>query len=166
MGGDGSVIGRTISLNGTPVIVVGIAPSNFSGMDPGVIPDMWIPLSVYADQWAKGNGAPELPSLLTADKIWWLDVAGRLKPGVSVNQANAELAQIFNQSIRAYDAKLAFDPNVPQLSVTSVAKGLNHLREQYSQSLYLLMGMVVLVLFNCLRQHRRAADDACYFTSA
>jgi predicted permease len=146
MGGDAGVVGKTISVNGTPVVIVGVAPAGFSGMDPGVIPDMWIPLSVYADQWAKGNGGYEVPPLLTADKIWWLDVVGRLKPGVSVNQANAELAEVFNQSIRAYDAKLASDPNVPQLGVTSVAKGLNHLRQQYSESLFLLMGMVVLVL--------------------
>jgi predicted permease len=146
LGGDASIVGKTVSLNGTPVTVVGIAPSGFSGMDPGVVPDMWIPLSVYADQWTKNNGMRDEPPLLSADKIWWLDVVGRLKPDVSVNRANAELAQVFNQSIRAYDAKLASDPDVPQMSVTSVATGLGHLREQYSQSLFLLMGMVVLVL--------------------
>ncbi len=146
MGGDAGVIGRTISLNGTPVTVVGIAPSGFSGMDPRVVPDMWIPLSVYADQWMKGNGMHGEPPLLTADKIWWLAAVGRLKPGVPVTKAQAELAQIFNQSIRAYDAKLADDPDVPQMSVASVARGLNNLRNQYSQSLFLLMGMVVLVL--------------------
>ena len=146
LGGEAACIGKTITVNGTPITIIGVAPAEFFGVDPGVSPDAWIPLSVYVQQWEKGNSMGPEPPLLTAQKTWWLGVAGRLKPGVSAEQANAELGVIFQQSVRAYEPKLPANVDFPQLRLESMAKGLDDLREQYSQSFLLLMGMVGLVL--------------------
>ncbi len=48
MGADANSIGKTITMNGLPITVVGVAPQGFFGVDPSVAPDVWIPLSVYA----------------------------------------------------------------------------------------------------------------------
>jgi predicted permease len=146
MGGEADAIGKSISVNGTPIEIVGIAPPEFFGVDPGVSPDMWISLSTYAQQWLKGNVMFPEPPLMPAEKTWWVGVAGRLKPGVSVQQANAELGLLFQQSIRASDPKLPANTDFPQLQLTSMAKGLDNLRTNYSESFFLLMGMVGLVL--------------------
>lgn len=145
MGGEPDAIGRTISINGIPLTIVGVAPAQFSGLDPGVAPDLWIPLGAYAQQWAKSNLSDEA-SLLTADKTWWLGVVGRLKPGISKTEAMAQLNVLLSQSIHAYSSKLPPNIDLPQLEIVPAAKGLNSLREQFSQSVFLLMGMVGLVL--------------------
>jgi predicted permease len=146
MGSDAQSIGKTITINGVPLTVVGVAPQGFFGVDPSLAPDVWIPLSVYAHQWDRDNMTRNLEPLLSADKIWWIGVVGRLKPGVSASQANAELGLLFNQAILSYSPKLAANADIPRLSLVSVASGLDSLRNQYSKSLYLLMGMVALVL--------------------
>ena len=146
MGADAGSIGKTITMNGMPITVVGVAPQGFFGLDPSVAPDVWIPLSVYAHQWDRDNAIHNLQPLLSADRSWWIGVVGRLKPGVSVAQANAELGVLFNQAIQSYHPKLAANEGLPRLKLISVASGLDSLRTQYSTSLYLLMGMVALVL--------------------
>ncbi|HTS36417.1 MAG TPA: ABC transporter permease [Candidatus Solibacter sp.] len=143
MGSDVGAIGRTISINGTPLTIVGVAPAGFSGLDPSVTPDLWIPLSEYAQEWRKTNHFGDQEPPLTANKSWWVGVVGRLKPGISKAQASAQLSTIFAQSIAAYNPN---PPEVPQLEALSMAKGLNGMRAQFSQSVFLLMGMVGLVL--------------------
>jgi predicted permease len=140
MNGDATALGKAISVNGIPLTVIGVAPADFSGLNPAVVPDFWVPLSVYAQQEARGTseGAP-----LAGDRTWWLGVVGRLKPGISREVANAQLNLLFSQSIHAYLPQAA---DVPQLELLAVGKGLNSLREQFSMSLFLLMGMVALVL--------------------
>jgi predicted permease len=146
MGADAQSIGKTITINGVPLTVVGVAPKGFFGIDPSLAPDVWIPLSVYAHQWDRDNMTRNLEPLLSADKIWWIGVVGRLKPGAALPRADAELELLFDQSIQSYNPKLAANADVPRLSLVSVASGLDSLRNQYSKSLYLLMGMVTLVL--------------------
>jgi predicted permease len=146
MGADAQSIGKTITVNGVPLTVIGVAPQRFFGLDPSVAPDVWIPLSVYARQWDRDNMNPEIQPLLSADKTWWVGVVGRLKPGVSASQAGAELELLFSQAIHSYNPNLASNVDTPRLSLVSVASGLDSLRTQYSKSLYLLMGMVALVL--------------------
>ena len=145
MGGEESSIGKSITMNGLPITVVGVAPQGFFGLDPSLAPDVWIPLSVYASQWNRDNLLRNMDPLLSGEKIWWLGVVGRLKPGVTVAHANAEVALLFNQAVQSYLPKAA-NQDVPRPGLVSVAGGLNSLRHQYSKSLYLLMGMVAVVL--------------------
>ena len=147
MGGDPGIVGKLISMNGSPLTIIGVAPPEFSGVDPAVAPDLWIPLSVYAQQWQKSNEViDEAATLLTANKTWWLGVVGRLRPGITKTAALTQLNALLGQSIRAHVANLPAGTDMPQLSIMPADKGLNGLREQFSKSLFLLMGMVGLVL--------------------
>ncbi|HEX7779198.1 MAG TPA: ABC transporter permease, partial [Vicinamibacterales bacterium] len=84
-GGDPTVVGRTVTVNGTAFTIVGIAPDGFRGVNSFFGPDAWAPTMMYRE-------------LLPAQFRSWFDerralafnVAARLKPGVAVAQANAE----------------------------------------------------------------------------
>jgi predicted permease len=146
MGGDVNAIGKAVSVNGTTLTIIGVAPAEFFGLDPGVAPDLWIPLSAYAQQWEKSAEDNEEERLLTAEKTWWVGVVGRPKPGISNAEVVAQLGVLFDQSIRSYNPKLTASADIPQLEMVPAAHGLNSLRDQLSKSVFLLMGMVGLVL--------------------
>ena len=146
MGGAQGAIGKTIAVNGAPLTIVGVAPAEFVGLDPGVSPDLWIPLSGYAQEWNKSSQSDTEGNLLSNDKVWWLGVVGRMKPGVSSAAAVTGMNVLFGQGIRAYIPILPAGTEMPQLKMMSAARGLNSLRDQFSEALFLLLGMVGLVL--------------------
>ena len=141
LGGDRSVIGTTITVNDTPTQVVGVAPPDFFGIDPAVAPDFWIPLSLYRAQWNRSNGGDEQ---LDDRFVWWLTVVGRLKPGVSLQQAQAETAVVFSRAINA--PANSSDPTIPSLRLQTASRGLGSLRRSSSASLWLLIGIAAIVL--------------------
>src|SRR6202158_1811926 len=77
---DPRVLGRTATLNGTAFKVVGVAPAGFSGPNTGLVAEIWTPLSMQA---AVSPGA----DLLRLRGAYWLQLTGRLRPGVSLQQA-------------------------------------------------------------------------------
>lgn len=81
-GGNPDVLGRRILLNGKDVIVIGVAPPEFHGIDP-VGPDLWIPYKFAVE----GAAPPE-----TRAQARWLYLIAQLKPGVTMSQAQAALA--------------------------------------------------------------------------
>ena len=83
---DPAIIGSTIRLNGNILTVIGVAPPNFSGLIRGLDPEMWIPLSM--------ESILHLGDPLADRGSQWLFVTGRLRPGVSASQAQAELESI------------------------------------------------------------------------
>jgi predicted permease len=84
LGGDRGVVGRTIRLNGFPFTVVGVAPEGFQGHFVGFPFEVWVPLAMAA-QAAPGED-------LASREAEWLELVGRLQPGVSRPQAQAGLA--------------------------------------------------------------------------
>lgn len=164
-GGQSSAIGSTIDVNGNPVTVVGVASPEFFGVEPGIEPDIYVPLHWYAEQMAKLNNEANPEAYLQDRRTWWVGVIGRIKPGVSEAAANAELAVLFQQSLDSKkrveggaEAQFGGDGGAPeehaanaksvppQLETIPLARGLNGLRRRFSTSLWLLMGMVGLVL--------------------
>ncbi|HEY6251267.1 MAG TPA: ABC transporter permease [Candidatus Angelobacter sp.] len=146
LGQDRSIIDKAIMVNGNPVTIVGVAPRQFFGLEPGFSPDLWVPLSWYSWQWTRlgydNNGLP----LLKDPKTWWLTIAGRLKPGISASQAQAENAVLFDESIKLPSATKMPDAGVPRLRIFSLQQGTPNVREGASGPLFLLMAMVALVL--------------------
>jgi hypothetical protein len=71
---DPQIVGKTISLDGTPWVVVGVMPSSFVFPAPQV--DVWLPLTQITD-----NEIPHIRALR------WIDVVARLNPGVSDKKA-------------------------------------------------------------------------------
>jgi predicted permease len=83
LGADPAIIGRFLNLNSLPYTVIGIAPKGFIGTDPDV-PDAWVPVMMSANVHSG-------PSLLDDREAGWVFVVGRLKPGVTLRQSQAEM---------------------------------------------------------------------------
>jgi len=84
---DANVLNKTISLNGRNFSVVGVAPKKFSGMLRGMATDVWVTLPHNMD-------FEDNPKLLSSANLIWLSIAGRLKPGVPIEQAQTQLTSL------------------------------------------------------------------------
>ena len=88
-GRDPAVVGRQVTINNTPMTIVGVAPEGFIGAFGGVASSLWTPMMMQREMMggdrlnARGNG--------------WFQTLVRLKPGVSDQQAQAEAAAIMAQ---------------------------------------------------------------------
>ena len=142
LGGDFSAMGRSITVNGTPVTIIGVLPPSFLGLEPGDAPDIWITTALYRNQTLRTTGNFDL----RGPKVFWLGVIGRLKPGVSPQQADAEVKLLCDQALGIGTPAVPRDNQVPTFGVRPVGHGLDGTRQQFTTSLYLLMGMVALVL--------------------
>ena len=86
--GDPAIVGQTLVLNGRPFMVIGVTPEGFHGTTV-LTSDVWVPVNMV------GELASRLPpAILTSRESAWLVMGARLKPGVTVGQAQAELANI------------------------------------------------------------------------
>jgi predicted permease len=92
--GNPSVIGSTIWINGVPCTIIGVAPQKFTGIDPYVKPSMFVPLAMSGRLTGENN--------LEKRDLRWLSVKGRLKPGVGIAQASADLTSIGNRLEQIY----------------------------------------------------------------
>lgn len=89
-GGDATIIGRNIKLNGQPFTIVGVAPEKYQGLMRGIAVDWWVP-AMMMDQLSPGN------QYLTERGNRGMMVMGRLKPGVTLAQAQADFNNIAAQ---------------------------------------------------------------------
>lgn len=89
-GGEEQVIGRGIKLNGYDFTIIGVVSSDFNGTETGGSYDVWIPIKMQVQAMPRTMGR----SWFNDRSAGWLGLFGRLKPGVSVEQAHAELATI------------------------------------------------------------------------
>lgn len=157
---DPDIIGKHILLNNAPFTVVGVTGPEFYGLEPGSRVGISIPLTTVTavnPGWAAA-GSPA--DALKAPFRNWLQLMGRLQPGVSQRQATSRLAPVFAQSMReAADglAGLPIDsPAVRQaflhfrLQLAPGSQGLASLRRQFSKPLWILMTVVgLLLLITC-----------------
>ncbi|HUJ23822.1 MAG TPA: ABC transporter permease [Bryobacteraceae bacterium] len=145
-GGDRSILNQTMLLNGHSMTVVGIGPPGFQGIEVGRASDVMVPVMMKAEMTPTWNDLDNRRSM-------WLNVIARLKPGVSLKQADAaanvlyhqilaeEIKGINNSSERFHDRFLK-----KHLDLLPAQTGRSTLREQFSTPLIVLMSMVGLVL--------------------
>jgi predicted permease len=86
--GDPTVLGRTLQINGYPLTVLGVAPPGFHGTTV-LTTDIWVPVTMVGELSARRTA-----SMLTSRESVWLVMGARLKPGVTVAQAQAEMTSI------------------------------------------------------------------------
>jgi predicted permease len=154
--GDQATVGKQINLNNVSFTVIGVSAKGFDGtMSVGTSQDVTIPIAMepqlYVDkQRSNLNGAGS----------WWLRIMGRLKPGVTAEQAQAQLENAFHQSVVEHRAARQaaaqasggnainnLDPKqYPRLFADPGGQGEMYRRKYYAPSLYLLLGVVGLVL--------------------
>ncbi|MFB3825542.1 MAG: ABC transporter permease [Bryobacteraceae bacterium] len=96
-GGDTGVIGRRVRINGSPFTVVGVSRAGFTGAEVGASPDVFVPVMMVRSL------NPSMRDWNTRF-FWWLTTIARLKPGVSLQQANAELV-VLRERIEANDPR-------------------------------------------------------------
>ena len=145
-GGDESVIGRTIQVEGKPFTVIGVAPAGFTGFALVSEPDITIPLA--ARPLLSGRSAS---TLVTSGSLS-VRLTGRLKTGATIEQARAQLAAVW-PAVReaalppAYTGPRRDDFLSIGLDVASASKGNEtSLRRRYVQPLVILLAIASLVL--------------------
>src|SRR6185436_7124377 len=84
MGADPNIVGKTVQLNNRGYQVIGVAPDYFNGSKFALAMDFWVPISMAEE--LRRN-----PNILADRGSHWMSAIGRLKPGVSMEQASAEL---------------------------------------------------------------------------
>jgi predicted permease len=94
-GADPNIVGKPIRMNNRQYEVIGVAPDYFTGTKFALALDFWTPISMAEE--IRRN-----PELLADRGSHWMNVVGRLKPGVSVEQASAEMSAIAGRINEAY----------------------------------------------------------------
>jgi predicted permease len=135
------VAGKTVLLNGIPFTVSGVAAPGFVGLEIGVPRQFWVALA------ARYRIDDRFPKERETDaKSVWMQMMGRLKSGVTVQQAEAALSTMFASSVTS-GPDVLFKPELdPQIELPGASRGLNSLREEFSKPLFVLMTAVGLIL--------------------
>jgi predicted permease len=147
---DPSVLGKKILVNDYPMTIVGVSAAGFAGLDPAQSPQIRVPILM------KDALLPEWTWMQPASRrARWVQVFARLKPGYTVESAQAPLQGLFTQ-IRAYEMTLPAAKDWSAFSreqfmkgtvhIEAAAMGFSGLRNDFSTALLVLMCMVGLVL--------------------
>src|SRR6185295_3715995 len=140
-GGSAEVVGQPVQLNGRPFIIVGVEPAAFAGTEVGRPYDISVPMRAR-DRLDEGG------PLWNAAFATWIYMMGRMKPGVSITEAESELKTIFAQvsTAAASPAQMGM-ARENQLRLENGARGMNSdLRDGYERWLRLVMIMLGAVL--------------------
>ncbi len=142
-GGAADVIGRTVRLNGSPFTIAGVIDPQFTRLTPGKSHDLWIPLSQASPlrpSWNDQRGQVDDPT------NWWLAIIGRLKPEVSLAQAQAATNLVFRNEVLHGANPLFKEAEDPQVALLPGQKGLVGFRQFYDEPIYILSAAVGIVL--------------------
>jgi predicted permease len=147
-GGDRAVLSRKIQIRGTFYDVIGVTPPQFEGETVGVSPDVWVPLSMQSEIFPGRDYLSPEPKPF--HKTEWLQVIGRLKPGVGVARAKVTINLAFQQILQSQTGPMsAEDRNRfmnQHLAVVEGGRGASTLRGNFSKPLQILMAVVGLIL--------------------
>jgi predicted permease len=146
---DATIVGKAVTIGGQPSTIIGVAPPEFFGVEPGRSIDLWLPLSKYGGLRPYGIKSSG-PSLFDNGDWWWLDIMGRIKPGLSPAQAQAQFEVEFQQAAAATLSKKPKPEDSVHLVLAPAAKGLERLRNQFSEPLRILgLGVLLVLLIAC-----------------
>ena len=134
---DPGILGKQIILQDVPVTVIGVTPREFFGLEIWSRPEVWVPtgLEPVIDHSSRAIfGRP-------------LALIGRLKPGLSIEQARAEMSVLFQFTLDEM-SKGSKNPLIRKikLDIAPAGAGLAFLRDQFEQPLLVLMALVGLLL--------------------
>ena len=137
--------GASRSMDGAVLTIVGVAPPEFFGDSVGTATDVWIPMMMQA------SAMPGRPWLRQRQNVAFLNLMGRLKPGVSIEQAQASVTVLWRQILTQEQGDHLTEDQKRRIAqanrtVEPGEKGFGQLRRQFSQPLLVLMTIVGLVL--------------------
>jgi hypothetical protein len=161
-GGQGSVIGQTITVNNVPVTIIGVTRQEFTGVQnlTDSAPDITVPLALDMQLDPVFDGANLKTGRINDATWWWLQITGRLKPGVHIEQIKGNLAGPFEAATRATFASYLSSITarersssqyqnrtaVPHLLVDSASRGIYEVYTDTLQSAKVLSVVVGLLL--------------------
>lgn len=140
-GDPAGAIGQAILVDNVPFTIIGVAPPEFFGVDPASVPDIYLPL-----QTSRLMDGAAAARMFSDQNFYWIEVMGRLRPGVTMAQAQAALAPRFHNWVEATATTDGERAKLPVLQLNPGAAGLGGLRRQYSKPLLVLLAMVGLIL--------------------
>jgi predicted permease len=142
---DPSVVGRSITLNGSPFTIIGVAQRGFRGTEVGNVSDLYVPITMIGQV---NRGVREWNSR----HMWWLNVFARLKPGISMAAAIPEVSVLWRQ-IQAADPEQKPAPSFDagrdardRGTLLPGSNGYSNFRNGFAKPLTVLMIVVALVL--------------------
>ena len=140
---DEAIVGQTLMLSDTRFEIIGVTPAEFFGVEVGLAPDVFLPIMM------QGAVMPVVGDLIVKPNVnrTWVQLLARLDPDARGESVAARLEPIYRQQL----------PDVPPLLraragyedtivLAPAARGLSDLREQFSTSLFILLGIVAMVL--------------------
>jgi putative ABC transport system permease protein len=146
---DAGVLGKTVQIHKTFLTIIGVMPPRFFGETVGESPDAWLPMMMEplvkpGRDWLHDDRSK-------TERVEWLLVAGRLKPGVSAKQAESSLNVLFQQVIHETAGSNLPPDRLRQLAEQKIkiqagSRGASPLRDDFNEPLLLLMAVVALVL--------------------
>jgi len=143
-GRDPSIVGKKVTIGSTVYTIIGVTPPEFFGTTVDHSTNLWIPISMEKQVSPGWNGLE--------DKHFQSNyILARLKPGVSIQQADANVNLLFKQALHEFAGpqptkKQLQDIARARIDLTPAATGLSHIRFQFSKPLEVLMAVVGLVL--------------------
>lgn len=146
-GASPAALNRKINVNGYPMVVIGITPPGFHSMISGRTPDLFVPIAMKRQITPTWDG-------LDDRRVAWLSVFARLKPGMSIGQAQAAMQTVFRPMLEEELARIGKMRSRKseqeflsmKLSLLEAVQGINEMRRHFEKPLVALMGMVGLVL--------------------
>ncbi len=147
-GGDAAIVGRRITVNNYPFTVIGVSAAGFDGVDIGQVPSIRVPLMMK-------HAITPLWDDLDNRRSRWVQVFGRLEPGVTAAEAKAALQPYFHALRELETREPAFrDASADTrarfltgtIDVLPAAQGQSRLRQQLTEPLWMLMATVAVVL--------------------
>jgi predicted permease len=146
-GGDPGVLNQGVLVNNRPMTVVGVVSAGFDGIQPGFVPEIYIPITMLPSLTLR-------PTDLGNHKDYWVKLIGRLKSGMSRERAAAGLAPLYSALLRdesplftGWDDSKKAQFLAKKLILRNGARGRPQLSNDAGPQLIALMSMVGLVLF-------------------
>jgi predicted permease len=147
-GADAQIVGKTITVSNHTLTIIGVSQAGFDGVDIGYVPSVRVPLMMKAQMTPNWDDVDNRRSR-------WVNVFGRLKPGVTLEQAKASLQPFFHSILEQEVRQPPFSNTTSytreqflkgQVDLLPAAQGRSPIRQQLSQPLWLLLGIVGGVL--------------------
>lgn len=133
-----NVVGQPVVVNGTPAAIVGVTPAAFYGVEPGVVVDVFLPIAPFLASVDNRGDRRANPH------FWAFRMMGRVVPGVADASVAVETEALMRQALPPDYAR---DPaGLTRVVVNPGGQGLDSLRRNYAQPLYLLFAIMASVL--------------------
>lgn len=147
LGSEPSIVDQTIIVNGHPLTIIGVAPRGFYGTTLGARPDVYVPISM------RGLMSPGFDSF-DSRRAYWIYLFARLRPGVSLEQASAELNTLYRGIVNDVEAELQSGMSAQtmerfrakEITLEPGQRGQSSLHGEANTPLTLLFGITGVVL--------------------